>query len=105
MFCRRYVLGRYILSWYVLSRYVCFVHVPKKHIFLTWEDNMFQSCQAYMCQTRMAGIVDVVYVNIITWYLGCERVRELAKGGPVVSRPGTRVDGYSYHEQRSWFSK
>jgi hypothetical protein len=27
--------------------------------------------------------------------VGCERVRELAKGGAVVSRPGTRVDGYS----------
>ncbi len=27
--------------------------------------------------------------------MGCERVGELAKGGAVVSRPGTRVDGYS----------
>jgi hypothetical protein len=27
--------------------------------------------------------------------VGCERVGELTKGGPVVSRPGTRVDGYS----------
>jgi hypothetical protein len=27
--------------------------------------------------------------------MGCERVGELAKGGVVVSRPGTRVDGYS----------
>ncbi len=27
--------------------------------------------------------------------MGCEKVRELAKGGAVVSRPGTRVDGYS----------
>ncbi len=27
--------------------------------------------------------------------MGCERVGELAKGGAVVSRPGTRVDGYA----------
>jgi hypothetical protein len=27
--------------------------------------------------------------------VGCERVGELAKGGAVVGRPGTRVDGYS----------
>ncbi len=26
--------------------------------------------------------------------MGCERVGELAKGGAVVGRPGTRVDGY-----------
>ncbi len=27
--------------------------------------------------------------------MGCESVRELARGGAVVSRLGTRVDGYS----------
>ncbi len=27
--------------------------------------------------------------------MGCERVEELAKGGAVVGRPGTRVDKYS----------
>jgi hypothetical protein len=27
--------------------------------------------------------------------VGCSRVGELAKGGAVVGRPGTRVDGYS----------
>jgi hypothetical protein len=43
---------------------------------------------------RTAGIVDVVYVNIVTWSVGCDRVGELAKGGAVVGRPGTRVDGY-----------
>jgi hypothetical protein len=32
--------------------------------------------------------------------VGCERVGELAKGGAVDSRPGTRVDGYSHHEQK-----
>jgi hypothetical protein len=48
-----------------------------------------------MCQMRTAGVVDVGYVNIVTWSVGCERVGELAKGGTVVGRPGTRVDGYS----------
>jgi hypothetical protein len=43
----------------------------------------------------MAGFVDVVYVNIVTRSVGCERVGELAKGGAVVGRSGTRVDGYS----------
>jgi hypothetical protein len=47
-----------------------------------------------VCPTRRAGVVDVVYENIVT-YVGCERMGELAKGGAVVSRPGTRVDGYS----------
>ncbi len=27
--------------------------------------------------------------------MGCERVGQLAKGGTVDSKPGTRVDGYS----------
>ncbi len=27
--------------------------------------------------------------------MGCERVGELPKGGALVGRPGTRVDGYS----------
>jgi hypothetical protein len=48
-----------------------------------------------------AGVVDVVYVNIVTWYVGCVRMGKLAKGGAVVSRPGIGVDGYSRHEQRS----
>jgi hypothetical protein len=43
----------------------------------------------------MAVVVDVVFVNIVTVSIGCERVGELAKGGAVVGRPGERVDGYS----------
>ncbi len=45
--------------------------------------------------------VDVIYVNIVTWSVGCGRMGELAKGGAVISRPGTRVDGYAHHEQRN----
>ncbi len=44
---------------------------------------------------RTAGVVDDVYVNIVTRSVGCERVGELARGGTVVCRPGTRVDRYS----------
>jgi hypothetical protein len=44
---------------------------------------------------RTAGVVDVVYVNIVTSSVGCERVGELAKGWAVVGRLGTKVDGYS----------
>ncbi len=54
-----------------------------------------------MCPTRTAGVVDVVYANIVICYVGCERMGVLAKGEAVVSRPGTRVDGYSRHKQRS----
>jgi hypothetical protein len=43
-----------------------------------------------LCLTRTAGVADVVYVNIITCSVGCERVGELAKGGTVVSRPGQK---------------
>jgi hypothetical protein len=52
-----------------------------------------------------ADIVDVVYVNIVTLSVGCERGEEAAKGGTVVNKPGTRVDGFLHHEQESWFSK
>jgi hypothetical protein len=54
-----------------------------------------------LCPTWMAGVVDVVYINVVTSYVGHERMGELAKGGTFVSRPETRVDGYSRHEQRS----
>ncbi len=37
--------------------------------------------------------------------MGCEGVGELAKGGTVVSRPGTRVDGYSPPRARKLFLK
>ncbi len=60
-----------------------------------------QYVQRLVCPTRTAGVVDAVYVNIVTWYVGCERIGELAKGGAVVSIPGTRVDEYSRHEERS----
>ncbi len=30
---------------------------------------------------RTAGVVDVVYVNIVTLYAGCVRMVKLAKGG------------------------
>ncbi len=36
----------------------------------------------------MAGVVDVVYVNIVTWSVGCERVGELAKGGQMLADQG-----------------
>jgi hypothetical protein len=49
----------------------------------------------YLCQMRTAGVVDVIYVNIVTWSMGCETVGELAKGGAVVDRPGARVDGFT----------
>ncbi len=37
---------------------------------------------------RMADIVDFVYVNIVTWSVGCERVGELAKDGKLLADQG-----------------
>ncbi len=41
-----------------------------------------------VCQTRMADIVDVIYVNIVTWSVGCGRVGEAAKGGQLLANQG-----------------
>ncbi len=37
---------------------------------------------------RTASIVDVIYVNIVTWSVGCERVGEQAKGGQLLADQG-----------------
>ncbi len=37
---------------------------------------------------RTADIVDVIYLNIVTWSVGCERVVELAKGGHLLADQG-----------------
>ncbi len=47
-----------------------------------------QKSTEYMCQMRTADIFDVVYVNIVTWSVGCERVIEAAKGGQLLSNQG-----------------
>jgi hypothetical protein len=44
-----------------------------------------------MCQTRMADVVDVVYVNIIFCSLGCVRVGEVAEGGQLITNQGIRT--------------
>ncbi len=36
----------------------------------------------------MADVVDVVYVNIVTWSLGCVRVGEVAKGEQLIANQG-----------------
>jgi hypothetical protein len=33
-------------------------------------------------------VVDVVYVNTVTWSVGCERVGELVKGGQLLADQG-----------------
>jgi hypothetical protein len=41
-----------------------------------------------MCPTRMAGVVDVIYVNIVTCNVGRERMGELGKGGQLLTDQG-----------------
>ncbi len=53
----------------------------------------------------MAGVVDFVYVNIVTWSVGCERVGELARGGQLLVDQGQEWMDIRHHEKRSWFSK
>ncbi len=36
----------------------------------------------------MADVVDVVYVNIVTWSMGCIRVGEVAKGEQLIANQG-----------------
>ncbi len=45
-------------------------------------------CKLYLCQTRTADVVDVIYVNIVTWSMGRKRVGELAKGGQLLADQG-----------------
>ncbi len=37
---------------------------------------------------RTADVVDVVYVNIVTWSVGCVRVGEAAKGEQSIANRG-----------------
>ncbi len=36
--------------------------------------------QYYDCVSRAADFVDVIYVNIVTWSMGCVGVGKVAKG-------------------------
>ncbi len=47
-----------------------------------------------------ADVVDVVYVNIVTWSIGVWGGWS-GKGWTVDSKPGTRVDGYSRHNKKA----
>ncbi len=49
----------------------------------------------YLSRTKRTEVADVVYVNNLIWTVACERVRRgKARGGAVVGKPETRVDGY-----------
>ncbi len=41
-----------------------------------------------LCQMRTADIANVVYVNIVTWSVGCEKVGEAAKGRQLLANQG-----------------
>jgi hypothetical protein len=48
-----------------------------------------------------ADVVDVVYVNIVTWSVGCVWLGEAAKGEQSIANQGQEWTGI----QESWFSK
>ncbi len=48
-----------------------------------------------VCQTRTADVVDIIYVNIVTWSMGCVRVGEAAKGGQLIANQGQEWMGTS----------
>jgi hypothetical protein len=41
----------------------------------------------------MADVVDVVYVKIVTWSVGCGSVGEAAKGGQLIANQGQELMG------------
>jgi hypothetical protein len=108
---RKLVLWQPLLIWDVLLQSLAFYRVRTLLQTITCTA-IFQKCRQtnplqenvlwmlVMCLTRTTGVVDVVYVNIVTWYVAWKDGRN-RKGWAVVSRPGTRVDGYSCREQRS----
>jgi hypothetical protein len=50
----------------------------------------------------MTGVVDVVYVNIVTRSVGCENKQRV---GQLLADQGQEWMGIHQHEQESWFSK
>jgi hypothetical protein len=45
-------------------------------------------CQIEVCKMRMADVVDVVYVNIVTWSMGCVTMGDVAKGVQLIANQG-----------------
>jgi hypothetical protein len=66
-------------------------HSNKPHLFFVSDEDRWY-CWCRLCK----------YCNLICGVWKCGRT---SKGRAVVSKPGTRVDGYSHHKQESWFSK
>ncbi len=56
-----------------------FVKQPLNEVFHT--ATLFLLFTLFLCPTRTAGVVDVVYVYIVTWYVGCVWVGKSAMGG------------------------
>ncbi len=46
------------------------------------------SLGSFIVSDGMADVVDVIYVNIVTWSKGCVRVGEVAKGEQMISNQG-----------------
>ncbi len=63
--------------WIVVVFAYTYVHEPEKFSLVLYGDYSIYS----LCQTRTSDVDDVVYVNIVTWSMGCVRVEEAAMGG------------------------
>jgi hypothetical protein len=53
----------------------------------------------------MADVVDVVYVNTVTWSVGCVGMGEVAKGEQLIANQGQEWMGIRTTSKKSWFSK
>jgi hypothetical protein len=56
-------------------------------------------------QMGTADVVDVVYVNTVTWSVGCVGVGEAAKGEQLIANQGQEWMGIRTTSKKSWFSK
>jgi hypothetical protein len=127
LYCKLWSTFKRFCQWGLLfiiygSTFIVYHSFSSSLCFFKIEPRSFENCKEYwpgvnninkkqkiidlvlLCQTRTADIVDVVYVNIVTWSGGVWKGGRSSKGWAVVSKPGTRVDGYSRQQQESWFS-
>jgi hypothetical protein len=119
--CSLHTHLRFLHTVYLYIQYVCdrcSLHTHPQFIYTVLYMciyGMYVTAKAYIqthssfiqSRTKMTEIVvDVVYVNSVTWTAGCERVRAAKQGvGQLLANQRQGWMGIRHHKQRSWFSK